>query len=485
MTPLHYLAHRPDEVLDALRRGEILALETAIEQLPDFFLLYAIESGILDQLATTFPDPRHQQPEIPIKLLLAAGIAGHFAGLYALSQSPYALHSPRLLSELGVQVQVMQPGEGLSQKGTQQPVAFHADVLRKMLDTLDWKEQQQQLRPGQSLIDWFNAQVGPLFCAAVGAQPTLHILDCTPVVVPLQNDRYEGSGITTKNQVAERGYKLGTLRSVLDQGAILTGLAWGALQEHDLPLTTELVKSSMHLHPGDMLLEDRGFLAGELITFLKKEREVDVITPLKSDMNLMKAAIVAAQACPGAWKAHPTRENQTIQLIPDLSGLWPELGVPGNVCVVRCVDKQTGEIDYIGLVTTDLTLSARQVIQFYQIRPEIEEDYRQLKSASWNIATFHATRQVPILWHVVLTLLAYNLFQVYANTKQGQQFADKTKQKLEREQGRNPPTYLLVCTETAYGFYETKSLLYLLLDLPDAVRHKIRDLLPKTLGSPG
>ena len=484
MTTLNYLEHRPDEVLDALRRGEIVALETAIEQLPDFFLLYAIESGLLDRLAETFPDPRQQQPEISMRLLLAAGIAGHFAGLYALSQSPYALHSPRLLSELGIQVQVMQPGEGLSIKGTKQPVAFHADVLRKMLNTRDWQDRQDQVRPGQSLIDWFNGQVGTLFCSVIGAEPTLHILDCTDLVVPLKSEKYEGSGVTTKNQVAERGYKLGTLRSLLDIGAVITGIAWGAIQEHDLPVTTNLIRTSPHLRKGDMLLQDRGFLDGADITYLKVAREVDVTTGLKSDMNLMKAAIVVAEANPGSWKAHPTRQKQEIQLIQDLSGLWSELGVPMNVCVVRFTNKQTGKLDYIGLATTDLTLSAKQIIQFYQTRPEIEEDYRQLKGSSWNIDTFHARRQVPILWHVILTLLAYNLFQVYANTKQGQEFAEKTKQKLEREQGRNPPTYLLVCTQTAYGFFETKSLLYLLLDLPDPVRHKIRNLLPRALGPP-
>jgi hypothetical protein len=485
MPTLNYLAHRPDEVLDALRRGQIVALETAIEQLPDFFLLYALKSGLLDRLAQSFPDPRKQQPEIPMRLLLAAGIVGHFAGLYALSQSAYALHSPRLLSELGVQVQVMQPGEGLSKKGTQQPVAFHADVLRKLLELLAWKDQQEHLRPGQSLIDWFNTQVGTLLCEAVGAQPTLHILDCTDLIVPLANEGYEGSGVTTKNKVAQRGYKLGTLRSLIDTGAVLTGIAWAAIQDHDLPVTADLVRTSRHLHPGDTLIHDRGFVDGADITYLKQERGVDVCTALKSDMNLMKAAIVAAEANPGAWRAHPTRKGQKIQLICGLSGLWPELGVPLNVCVIRWVDKQTGEIGYIGLATTDLSLSATQVVRLYQTRPEIEEDYRQLKSASWNIATFHATKQVPILWHVILTLLAYNLFQVYANTEQGQQFADKTKQKLEREQGRNPPTYLLVCTESAYGFYETKALLYFLLDLPEKVRRKIRALLPRALGPPG
>jgi hypothetical protein len=485
MTTLHYLSHRPDEVLDALRRGEIVALETATEELTDFFVLYALESGLLDRLADTFPDPRHQQPEIPMRLLLAAGMAGHFAGLYALSQSPYALHSPRLLAELGVQVEVMQPGEGLSRKGTHQEVAFHADVLRKMLDTLAWKEQQTGQLPAESLIVWYNQHVGRLFCEAADVEPMLHILDCTDLTVPVFNNRYEGSGISTKHKVVERGYKLGTLRSLLDHGALITGIGWGPLQDHDLTVTGALLRTSVHLRPGDTLLYDRGFLDGADITYLKQERKVDVCTGLKSDMNFFKACVVSAEANPGAWRAHPTRTHQQIQLICGLSGLWAELGVPMNTCVVKKTDPKTGEIEYFCFVTTDLSLSAKQLIELYQTRPEIEEDYRQLKSESWHIDVFHATRQVPILWHVILTLLAYNLFQVYANTKAGREFANKTKQKLQREKRRNPPTYLLVCTRDAYGFYETKSLLYVLLDLPDEVRRKIRDLLPKTLGPPG
>ena len=106
MNTLTFLSHRPEEVLEALRQGNIVAVDTAIEQLPDLFLLYAIESGLLGNLAQSFPDPRYQQPQIPLQTLLAAGIAGHFTGLYALSQSPYALHSPRLLMALGVEVVV-------------------------------------------------------------------------------------------------------------------------------------------------------------------------------------------------------------------------------------------------------------------------------------------------------------------------------------------------------------------------------------------
>jgi len=299
--------------------------------------------------------------------------------------------------------------------------------------------------------------------------------------VTLENAHYELSGVTTKDKTPERGYKLGTLRSLLDTGAVLTGIAWGAIQEHDLPLTRDLIRTTPHLKAGDMLLQDRGFLDGADITYLKKERGVEVCTGLKSDMNLHKGALVAANASPGAWRTHPTRPHQEIQLVSDLSGLWPELGVPMNVVVIRWKDKDTKQFDYATFATTDLSLNARQVILLYQTRPEVEEDYRQLKSPSWRVDTFCTTRLIQIIWHVVLTLLAYNLFQVYANTKPGQQFAEKTKQKIERELGRNPPTYLLVCTRDAYGVFETKSLLYILLDLPDEVRSKIRTLLPNRL----
>jgi hypothetical protein len=271
----------------------------------------------------------------------------------------------------------------------------------------------------------------------------------------------------------ERGYKLATLRSLLDDGAVLTAVGWGGIEEHDLTVAHDLVCQTAHLHPGDLLIEDRGFVDVATITHLKRERGEDVFTSLKSDMLLLRGAIAQAQSSPGAWQSHPSRPRQQIQSVTGLGSLWQGLGVPMNVCVVRFKDKgKDRDKDtwrYPGFATTDLTFSAKQLIQTYQTRPEIEEDYRQLKSASWQLERFCTTRLVQILWHVLLTLLAYNLFQVYANTRQGRAFAGKTKQALEREQRRHQWTFLLVCTPDAFGVYETKALLSMLLDLPDAV----------------
>jgi hypothetical protein len=135
----------------------------------------------------------------------------------------------------------------------------------------------------------------------------VQILDCTDLTVTLENARYEGSGITTKDKTPERGYKLGTRRSLLDTGAVLTGIAWGALSEHDLTLTRELLRTTPHLKAGDGLLHDRGFLDGADITYLKQARGVEGCTGLKSEMNLHQAAVVAANAAPEDWRRHPTR----------------------------------------------------------------------------------------------------------------------------------------------------------------------------------
>lgn len=171
--------------------------------------------------------------------------------------------------------------------------------------------------------------------------------------------------------------------------------------------------------------------------------------------------------------------------------LWQGLKVPINVCVVRfqnrtdqnkpdqnkAEDFSYEDFSYLGFATTNLTLSARQIIQTYQRRTDVEKDYRQLKSASWQINSFVTTRLVQILWHVCLTLIAYNLFQVYTDTQVGKDFANNTKQKIEREKRRQPVVQFLVCTPDAYGVFEASFLLYLMLDLPEDVRQGIRSLL--------
>jgi hypothetical protein len=76
----------------------------------------------------------------------------------------------------------------------------------------------------------------------------------------------------------------------------------------------------------------------------------------------------------------------------------PEEDVPVNSRVVW--DEKDGE--YYVVVTTDTEKTARHIILAYEMRPEIEEDYRQLKDF-WQLEDFKSTKLSLIAFHLVYT----------------------------------------------------------------------------------
>jgi len=146
-------------------------------------LAIASHGGLIDELSNSFPDPR-KECEISIKQILSASIAGHFQDMYAISQSPYALHSPTLLAESGLNVKVLLEGEGISRRGTKDNAPFNGDVIRKMLYDMTPTE----------LIWWYNRHVGKAYLDQANYEPSIHIL-VTELEVNIENENYEGSGI--------------------------------------------------------------------------------------------------------------------------------------------------------------------------------------------------------------------------------------------------------------------------------------------------
>jgi hypothetical protein len=99
--------------------------------LTDEFLLFAIQSGLLAQWAEAFPDPR-QEPEIGMEVMLASHLAARFAGLYAMRKAGDVLRSAAVLGALGSSVEVLEPAQGLSVRGTSDDKRISGDVLRKL-----------------------------------------------------------------------------------------------------------------------------------------------------------------------------------------------------------------------------------------------------------------------------------------------------------------------------------------------------------------
>jgi hypothetical protein len=140
-----------------------------------------------------------------------------------------------------------------------------------------------------------------------------------------------------------------------------------------------------------LLLEDRGFLDGALLSHVKRQRRVDVIMPLKANRLATPEAIQLADMA-DRWASHPSRAAQSMALVRGVEPRWAECEVPLNACVMRCWHPKKKRTDPIVLVTTDLSLSAPWIVRHYEERPEIEPDYAQLKSGGWQLQKLSATR---------------------------------------------------------------------------------------------
>jgi hypothetical protein len=204
--------------------GELVHLDTASEELTDEFLLFAIHSGLLSKWATAFPDPRGE-PEISMEVILASHLAARFAGLYSMRKSGYVLRSASVLGALGYSVEVLDPEQGLSRRGTSDDKLVSGDVLRKLLVKLEnhvdpkaplrlppyepsvsvkvrqrasrravkgdvdvAEAEARAQRVAATLMEWYNDTGGPslLAYARVGKGRRIHIVDTTHVEVPLE-----------------------------------------------------------------------------------------------------------------------------------------------------------------------------------------------------------------------------------------------------------------------------------------------------------
>ncbi len=302
----------------------------------------------------------------------------------------------------------------------------------------------------------------------------IHILDTTHIEVPLETGTYECSGVVKNDDgTYARGYKLATLRTLLDSAGLLSQVALAAIQVHDIALCRPLLEKAPVLRAGDLLLEDRGFIDGATVSHLKRQRRVDVILPLKTNMLATQEAMQLADVA-DQWEAHPSRADQTIALVRGVEHMWAECEVPLNACVIRFWNKRKKRADHIVLVTTDLKLSASWMVRHYEERPEIEQDYEQMKSGGWQLKKLSSTRYSEIVFYVLTVVLSYSLYHLFANTQAGTRFADKTRQAIAFEQLRTQRTHIIVYAGGYFEIFETLSFIQMVLHLSPPVQERLR-----------
>ena len=363
-----------EKVLEAIHSGKIDTAELALPALADSIVLAMKHHGFLGPLNDVFEDKRSDNLHIPPDILLTLAITAKLKQKTSLTDIPFAVTDAGLLAELGWNA--WDYGRNVSDG------LFSESVMRKLVKKYSSGE----------LISFYNHYVQDCALKNLGVQPCIHILDCTKIPVNLGNANYENSSVVTIDGETMRGYKLGVLRGITGDAGMAEEIVFGTLKTHDMELCREMLKNTSCFHENDILINDRGFLSREMTNYLKTERKVDTYVPARENMDIFKDAVSLAVSG-GKWQKHPNkkRKDQEIQLVKSLGPLWasdtPEKDVPVNACVVH--DKKTGK--FFVFMTTDTTKTARQIVQTYELRPEIEEDFRQMKDF-WNLSGFKSTK---------------------------------------------------------------------------------------------
>src|SRR5712691_11726450 len=125
----------------------------------------------------------------------------------------------------------------------------------------------------------------------------------------------------------------------------------------------------------------------------------------------------------GKWQPHPSRAAQHIAFVPGVQHVWETCTVPLNACVIRYWHAKKNCYNYIVLATTDQALTATWIVKYYEQRPEIEQDYEQMKSGGWKLQQLSSTRYSEMVFYLVSVLLGYSVYHLFTNTQAGSRFA--------------------------------------------------------------
>jgi hypothetical protein len=515
-------------VLEAFRRGEFDGVEVVSEVAERDFFQFLGAQRLLQELATSYPSPRVKE-EVPVWFYLASDLALRLHGRHSFHAFPYVVRSSGLLSLLSprqaqrrvdpVSGDLHLQCEGFNAKNHyERETPCDADFLRKMA---------RDTQP-DALQAWFaKALPQALKKRRAFDREGIFIGDGSYLFVP-DNPAYEGSVVLWFDEnghpvtraevppeqrsrlVRRRCYKMVTLLHTNRAreffyyvgGRVVSG------RDHESPVLYEMVEEFIRgVGRGVMklLIVDRGFLDGEAIGRCHNEHHVEVLIPLKKNMDLYADAMGLAQSPQARWEELPapapaetagradrpepivrrelkrrkTLENRRPPPPPPpkrfVFGIhkltsWTGCPVPLNVVVNREV-AASGEEQLWALATTRQWDHPGTITTLYGLRTSIEERHRQLKCFQ-DLTSFHSRAWALVVHQVLFTLLTYTLLQW--------QLVRREKAELNRKTLPRVREILLPAVEQVAVFYQNSFALLsvleyqeILLTLPEAARLKI------------
>jgi len=525
----------PSFVLEAFRRGEFDFVDGVSEVEETQFFRYIGAHQILAKLAETYPSPR-QKEEVPLWMYIASNLSMRLHGVHSFLGYPYVVRCGGMLNAFGPEVarKTTHPETGdvtLSCTGFNQKNSYDRqtpcdqDFLRKLArDTVPARLQR-----------WFNWDVIRILKQHKAFDSEgIFLGDASYLFVP-DNERYEGSvrllfdehnhPVDSQEVPADkrarhqwkRCYKLVSLVHTNRTGDFFLYAAVAVVsgKAHEAPVLYGLVEGLVEaVGRGVMkrLILDRGFLDGEQIGRCKETHGIDVLVPLKKNMDLYQDVLGLVRAgqvpfqtysppapkppvdpkpthVPEDIRSRERKRQQTLQerkqsppLPPEKVLVRSEVGSIGELrtwssCPVPLsvtVNRDTyadGHEEIWMLVDTKKVSDPALPRHEYRLRPAIEERHRQLKCFI-DLTDFKSRSFSLVCNQVVFVALAYSLLQLYLRRMDRPELNRRT---LPRLRAQLMPTHSVIILYYQNRFALLSPLQYtrLLLTLSAEVSKKI------------
>lgn len=440
------------KVLNKIKTKQLNKISQSSSDFVDDIILSMYDNDILSCLNDGFPEKRKRNSFIPKDIIMALAIAAKMKNRTSLTDIPYAIQDHRTLSRLGYSA--VGKDSGWMTEGT----------IRHWIGKYSSKE----------FFNYYNSVVQDHIFKRKDINPSIHILDCTKIAVNFENKNYENSTISIDRKGNKmRGYKLASLRGIVEDTGIIEEVKFGTASTHDVELSFDMLKNTKCFKDGDILIMDRGFISRELINHLKNERNIDVYIPVKKRMEVYDLAVGIAESNDD-WNPHPTRSKQMICHVNNIGDYWrySKEDVDLNSCVVWDEETQS----YSVFITTDLTKSAKDIVMTYELRPEIEEDFRQLKEF-WKLEDFKSTKYDVISFHIVCVLFGYLFYQLYLLTKEGEKYIGKCLPVILKNYKRKYKNYLVLYADDYFCTMKLKEFIEYRDKCSDDIKEYLLNLL--------
>jgi len=314
-------------IVQSFREGDFDYMEGASEVVEADFFRFIKAGEVLDELAKTYPNPRKKK-DVPFWFYIASNLTMRLHGVHAFHDFPMVVRSGGMLQAFGPQAgrKVTHPEtgdmtihcEGFNHKNHfDRQTPCDQDYLRKVAKDTD----------AQALMSWLGEDGVRVFQRRDAFdREGIFIGDSSYLFVP-DNPRYEGSvkllfdehnhpvskeqydKLTAEQKSRCRWRRCYKMVTLLHTNRRLDFFFFVAVKvvsgkAHECPVLYDLVNKFVQVAGKGLmklLILDRGFLDGEAISLCKQQYGIDILIPIRSNMDIHADALALFQLSDVDW----------------------------------------------------------------------------------------------------------------------------------------------------------------------------------------